>query len=170
MLQLIPLGVNDKLLGLSGVLPSSSTLSAGQIYTFTFDHGRIFEYNSDSWVLSELRKRLSHMGDILSAKRPLFSSNWVITVIPLKDASLNNWINSFINAWRDMGYNKLKFLTAEGGESTSIPGGLPQLTREAVQVVTEPVKEISKSILLPTGIILGAGLLIYLLVIKGGRS
>lgn len=109
------------------ILQTSDTLPAGKSAVFTIAEGRVFEYNSSDWVLSNLRDRISNFGDVVSVSRGLFSDRYVINVLPNGNYSLSDWISVFDSAFKDMGYNNATFWQAEGDVITSsAAGGITQ--------------------------------------------
>ncbi len=118
------------------ILTSSNILSVGQPYTFSFSHGRVFEYNSSEWVQGQLSSLMSDLGEVQSVSRPLFSDHYIITVIPTMQESLDTWKGLFAYAWNYMGYNSAIFIRAEGGVESTQPGGFEQVMPQVGQVVT----------------------------------
>ncbi len=121
------------------VLVSEDILRTGNEYIFTFEHGRIFEYRSDSWVEQNIRERIANFGQVISVKRPLFSNRYLITVIPTVDAPLSDWLNVFDVIWRDMGYGKASFLVAEEGRISTQPGGVIEIAKRTGEEILKPV-------------------------------
>lgn len=134
------------------VVLSSSVLRPRNEYVFTFEHGRIFEYRSDSWVLENLRDRMANYGDVISVNRPLFSSRYLVTVIPTLERSLAEWVSAFDSSWKDMGYGNAVFVMAEEGRVASEPGGVAQIIPEIPKLTGELVKPV-----LPYALLLGVG-------------
>jgi hypothetical protein len=147
------------LLNFSQILNLYQELKPGNSYIFTFSHGRIFEYRSEDWVLSNLRDRMSNYGNIVSVRRPLFSDRYTIVVIPTTTATLYDWLEAFDSSWKDMGYYNYTFIQAEVGTVSTQPGGLEQVVPKTGEIVSKTVKEVI-SPFAPYIIILGG---IYLL-------
>lgn len=150
------------------LLKATDTLYAGETYTFTFAHGKVVELNRDDYILGDLRARLKdNYGEVLSVERPLFSSHYVVTVIPKVSRILGEWIQKgfgFNDAWSKMGYPNAVFIQAEGGERSSKAGGLsqvvPTITGQVAQVASETITSVVRPLFLP----IVAGVAIFLFV------
>lgn len=150
------------------LLKSMDTLYAGESYTFTFSHGKVVELNRDEYILTQMRARLKdNYGEVLSVERPLFSSHYVITVIPKVSRTLGEWLQKdygFNDAWVRMGYRNAVFIQAEGGERSSKAGGLsqmiPSVTGQVAQVASETISSVVRPLFLP----IAAGVAIFLFV------
>lgn len=114
----------------SGYLTSADILKAGDRYTFTFDHGRIFEYHDITWIVGQLSFYMQNYGHIITADRTLFSDRYVIVVEPTLTATLQQWLDAFDYSWEHMGYGKATFIIAEGGIGSSEPGGVNSLAKQ----------------------------------------
>jgi hypothetical protein len=136
-----PVG-RKQFLGLGALLISNSILRTGQPYTFTYAHGRIFEYNSQEWVQSQLAPLVSDLGSVYGVERPFFSDHYVITVVPSIDESLETWQGLFDYAWRQMGYNSATFVRAEGGTESTQPGGFEQVLPQVGEISVSALKPI----------------------------
>lgn len=144
------------------ILTSNSILSSGQPYTFTYSHGRYFEYNSQEWVQGQLSSLLSDLGSVYSVERPLFSDHYIITVIPSMDESLEAWTSLIDWAFVQMGYNSAVFIRAEGGVSSSQPGGFTQTLPQVGEIATSALKPLLPYALAALGIYLAVNLLPHL--------
>jgi len=132
------------------IVLSSNSLRPRNEFVFTFEHGRVFEYNSDSWVLKNIRERMGNYGDVVSVVRPLFSSRYLITVIPTLERNLAEWVSAFDSSWKDMNYGNAVFVMAEEGRVASEPGGVSQIIPEIPKLTGDLIKP-----LLPYALILG---------------
>lgn len=114
-------------------------LKKNAIYTLTFDHGRIFEYRSDSWVFSNLREQLSQYADVKSVNRPFFSSRYVVILSPKSNVAFVDFRNMIMNAWEQMGYGNISLLAVETEAGSSYPGGLPELASEITKGASQSI-------------------------------
>lgn len=127
-------------------LSLNDTLSIGTPATFTFEEsGWFFVFETESSILQGLRERMGNYGYISSVSRPLFSDRWVITVSPIAQATLSDWMSAFDVSWRDMGYD-VSFIQAEGGSVSTQPGGVTQILPSAGQVIGETAQQLVKPI------------------------
>lgn len=149
---------------LGAILVSGDVLKSGSQYTFTWAHGRFFEYNTEAWVKENLSYRLQNFGEVISATRPLFSDHWVIVIIPTTDVSVADWVSAFDASWKDMGYGGASFIQVEGGAVSTQPGGVQQIVPEAGAIVGTTAASILKP-LLPYVLIAGVGYLLLVGVI-----
>ena len=144
-------------LGTTNYLTSAEILFTGSKYTFTFDHGRLFEYNSATYVLEQMRNLMQNYGEIVTVNRAMFSSRYVIVVVPKIDTTLLNWLTAFNYAWKTMGYNNTTFIVVEAGDVSSQPGGTTQIVKSAGTAAGETVMEMIQP-LLP--VIIGVGVIL----------
>lgn len=123
-----------------GVLLTSNYLSIGQQYTFTFESGEWFFFDTTGSIQSDLNERLANIGQVISVTRGLFSDRYVITVIPTDEVTLDTWLMAFDSSWKDMGYDNIIFITAEGGTISTQPGGLSQVIPQVGDIVAGGLK------------------------------
>ncbi|MFH1398964.1 MAG: hypothetical protein ABIG95_02540 [Candidatus Woesearchaeota archaeon] len=109
-------------------LITSAVLQKGNIYTFTFEHGRLFEYNSDSAVTEDMKYYMKNYGEVISASRAFFSDRYVIIILSTSSYTLSDWLTAFKYSWDNMGYGNANFLFAEGGYGSSQAGGVTAIT------------------------------------------
>jgi len=149
---------------LGAILTSGAILKSGSQYTFTWSHGRFFEYNTEAWVKENLNYRLQNFGEVVSTNRPLFSDHWVIVIVPTMDVSVSDWVSAFDASWKDMGYGGASLVQVEGGAVSTAPGGVQQIIPEVGTIVGKTAFEILKP-LLPYVLIAGVGYLLLIGVI-----
>ena len=133
----------------SKVITYDYVLKPGNRYVFTFSSGRWFEYQSEDWVLQNLRERMANYGYIVSVRRPLFSDRYTVVVIPTTQVRLADWLESFDVSWRDMGYNSYSFILAEEGAISTQPGGIEQTLPSFTSTVGETVSKTAMSMIKP---------------------
>ena len=150
---------------LGGILSMASIPSVGSPVTFTFQKGGwvSFDFSSDTEILQGLRERISNYGDVIKVSRPLFSNRYVITILPSTSVSISEWLNAFDTIWKDMGYDNITFLQAEGGSVSTEPGGVSQIGQSILPDVGGAVGSTVSSIIYP---IIGP-LLPYVLILGG---
>ncbi len=142
------------------VLTSSNVLATGQQSTFTFESGAWFFWDNLAEIQSLLNERIANIGQVVSIKRSLLSDRYVVTVIPTAEVNLSTWISVFDSSWRDMGYNSIMFISAEGGAVSSQPGGIVSILPEISGTVGSTVSEIIKPLFpyILVGIVIYAGI------------
>lgn len=124
-------------------LLSSDKLSPKNQYVFTFESGKWIEISSSSDVQDKLRYFLQNYGDVVRVDRALFSGRYTVVVIPKIEATLPQWLTAFIYAWINMGYGDARYISAEGGTTSSQPGGLPQLFTGAGETFGQMLKPLA---------------------------
>jgi hypothetical protein len=129
---------------LGDILKPTDILITGEKYTFTFSHGRIFEYRTADWVKERLTYFMQNWGDIILADRPLFSNRYIVVVVPKVQASLSQWLSAFDYSWKNMGYGSATLVLAEGGIGSSQPGGATQLIKGAAETAGETAAAVVK--------------------------
>lgn len=143
-----------------GVLLTSNYLSVGQQYVFTFESGEWFFLGGTGSIQSDLNERMANIGQVIGVTRGLFSDRYIVTVIPTDEVTLNTWISAFDASWKDMEYDNITFITAEGGLISSQPGGikelLPDIGGTVGQTVTGIIKPLFPYILI--GIVVYVGI------------
>ena len=147
------------------ILLTSDILGAGQTYTFTFQSGEWLFLGSTVDIQNSLSERMANYGQIVSVSRGLFSDRYIVTVIPTSNVSLADWISAFDVSWRDMGYDHITFITAEGGAVSTQAGGVVELAQQAGQQILTPITGAVATGLKPLlpYLLIGGG--IYLLII-----
>ncbi|MBT9169558.1 MAG: hypothetical protein DDT19_02919 [Syntrophomonadaceae bacterium] len=138
----------------SRILRDDSVLNIGSVYTFTFEHGRIFEFRTDSWVRERLNYFMQNFGRVISARRPLFTNRYTITVIPRIRASLSDWLSAFDYSWRQMGYRAASFIIAEAGGEVTEPVGIQRVARGVGETVAEALRPLT-----PILVMVGIGII-----------
>ncbi len=150
--------------GLGELLEQKDSLFPGNKYTFTFEHNRVFEYNSEGWVLGSLREKLSSDMSILIVDRPLFSTRYAVTFTPKLKAKITYFLQAFQDAWKNLGYSNVVFIQAETDIKSTSPGGLTEITQSVGEGVGSGIAGIAKP-LTPYLILLG-GLLVFTQIIR----
>jgi len=174
-----PLGVpigEKQFSGLGAVLLPSNILGAGNQYVFTFESGEWFFFGSVATIKQELAERMANFGDITGVSRGLFSDRYVVNAVPSVNVTLSDWLSAFDVSWRDMGYDNIIFVSAEGGFVSTQPGGiseivgdvLPSLGSSVGSTVGEIIKPIFPYLLI--GIALYAGINMFPKLLKSGVS
>jgi len=143
----------------SALIGESDKITKGTDYTFTFEHGRIFEYRSDSWVFTNLRDKMTPYAEVLKADRPLFSNRYIVLLRPRENYTYTDFVALIMSAWDDMGYGSARFLAAETDFGSSYPGGLPEVAKDIAQSVQQTIVAGVKP-LFPIAII-GLGIYFY---------
>jgi hypothetical protein len=123
----------------SGLIGESDKIQRGADYTFTFEHGRLFEYRSDSWVFAALREQMAPYAEILSVDRPLFSSRYIVLLRPKSTFLYTEFIALMMSAWDGMGYGSAKFLAAETEFGSSYPGGITEVASDIAKSVQQSI-------------------------------
>lgn len=149
----------------SALIGESDKIISGADYTFTFEHGRIFEYRSDSWVFSSLRDQMSPYAEILSVNRPFFSDRYIVLLRSKSNYSYTDFIALIMNAWDEMGYGSAKFIAAETEFGSSYPGGIPEVAGGIGKSVQQSIMAGFKP-LFPIAVI---GMAVYFYATKKGR-
>lgn len=121
------------------ILLTSDILGSGQTYTFTFESGEWLFLGSTSTIREGLAERMANYGQIISVSRGLFSDRYIVTVVPTSSVSLGDWLSAFDASWRDLGYDHITFVTAEGGAVSSQAGGVLEITQKAGQEILAPL-------------------------------
>lgn len=155
--------------GFGDILPRSQSLIPNQSYTFTFSFPWYSQYPSDSDAIQFLGDSLSGAATITKVSRALFSSNYVVTIIPSVQLTVDEFISAFSDAWRNAPWYVAEpgFVQAEGGTTSSEAGGLQQLIPDITGSLGETVgKAVGAGVkpLLPY-LLIGGG--IYLLILFG---
>jgi len=157
------------------VLINEDILQPGNEYVFTYEHGRLFEYRSDSWVESNIKERIANYGNVISVNRGFFSDRYVVTVAPIESRTLSDWLSALETIWQDMGYGKANFLVAEEGRISTRPGGVTEAAVKVGEEIVQPLVRIPGEAavslvkpLFPYALALGGLALLLLLVSKGG--
>jgi hypothetical protein len=120
----------------AAILQQKETLKSGVQYTLTYNSGRFLEYRTESWVQGQLRSLLNQYLEVLSVTRPLFSSNYVIKLVPYEDIPLPQALGVVNAAWVQMGYSDASFVLAESDVTgSSQPGGLVGAVQQTGQAV-----------------------------------
>jgi len=125
-----------------GALLTSNILGTGQIYTFAFESGEWFFFDTTGTIQSGLRERMANYGEVISVTRGLFSDRYIVTVIPTVETTLNNWLSAFDTSWRDIGYDNIIFISAEGGTVSTQPGGIAEVVPQVGEVAVSAFKPI----------------------------
>jgi len=125
-----------------GALLTSNILSIGQTYSFTFESGGWFFWDVTGTIQAGLRERMANYGEIISVTRGLFSDRYVVTVIPTVETTVDNWLSAFDSSWKDMGYDNVIFITAEGGTVSTQPGGISEVVPQVGEVALSALKPI----------------------------
>jgi len=150
--------------GLSGLVETSDSLEIGNKYTFTYEHGRWFEWNSETDVLNGLRSSsLSSDTEILTATRPLFSNRYAISFIPKIRAKMLYFLQVFGDAWKEIGYDSTIFIQAETDLKSTAPGGITQISSQVGAGVSEAASSVLKPVA-PYLLLIGIGWLITQIV------
>jgi len=123
-----------------GALLTSNYLSIGQQYTFTWESGEWFFWDSTGEIQVALNERLANIGQVISVTRGLFSDRYIVTVIPTDEVTLNTWLMAFDASWKDMGYDSIIFITAEGGAISTQPGGISQVIPQVGDIAASTLK------------------------------
>jgi len=123
-----------------GALLTSNYLSIGQQYVFTFESGEWFFFDTTGSIQADLNERLANIGQVISVMRGLFSDRYVITVIPTDEVTLDTWLMTFDASWKDMGYDNIIFITAEGGTISTQPGGISQVIPQIGDVAASTLR------------------------------
>ncbi len=142
-----------------GVLLTSNYLSIGQQYTFTWESGEWFFFDTTGSIQAGLNERLANIGQVISVIRGLFSDRYVITVIPTDKVTLDTWLMAFDSSWKDMGYDNVIFITAEGGTVSTQPGGISEVIPQIGEVAASALKPILPYALVFLGLYLAITLL-----------
>ncbi len=132
------------------ILSMNDTLSSGTSATFTFEttgfFGSFFAFVSETSILEGLRERMANYGNILSVTRYFLSDRFVVTVIPDTQVTLLDWLSAFDVSWRDMGWDNIAFIQAEGGTVSTQPGGVAQILPSIGSVIGTTAQGIIKPI------------------------
>jgi hypothetical protein len=121
------------------VLLTSNILGAGQSYVFTFESGELLFLGSTSTIKDGLAERMANYGEVISVSRGLFSDRYIVTVVPTGSVSLSDWLSAFDVSWRDLGYNNITFVQAEGGLVSTQAGGVLEITQKAGEEILAPL-------------------------------
>lgn len=133
-------GQHSEGLDMFGVfIGEGDTLKQGALYTFTFVHGRIFEYRSDDWVFMKIKDYMTPYAETLSVNRPFFSDRYLVVLRPKSNYSFSDFLNLMMGAWDKMGYGRVEFLAAETDAGSTYPGGLPGIAKEVTTGIQESV-------------------------------
>ncbi len=120
----------------AAILQQKETLRSGVQYTLTYNSGRFLEYRTETWVQDQLRGLLNQYFEVISVTRPLFSSNYVIKLIPYQDIPLSQATGVINSAWVQMGYGGATYVLAESDvTSSSSPGGLPGVVGQTTAAI-----------------------------------
>ncbi len=134
-----------------GVLLTSNVLRIGQPATFTFESGEWFFFDTTGDIQAGLNERISNYGEIISVTRGLFSDRYIVTVVPVIETTVGNWLSAFDVSWRDMGYDNIIFISVEGGAVSTQPGGISQVIPQVGEVAVSALKPILPYALLFVG-------------------
>jgi len=137
-----------------GVLLTSNILSIGQQYTFTFESGEWFFLDTTGVIQADLNERMANYGEVISVTRGLFSDRYIVIVIPTVETTLDNWLSAFDSSWRDMRYDNIIFISAEGGTVSTQPGGIAEVIPQVGEVAVSMLKPILPYALLFLGVYL----------------
>ena len=151
------------------IITQDATLNIGSAYTFTFAHGRVFEYNSTDDVRGWANDFFSQYANIISLDRPLFSDHYVITMSPLISMQLSDWVGLFQDFWQTYGYNSVSLVTAEIGIGSSQPGGIVGFTSQISSTIGQSTSNIVGGALTPILPYLFIGVAAYLAIKIGPR-
>ena len=125
-----------------GALLTSNILRAGQPATFTFESGEWFFFDVTGAIQAGLNERMSNYGEVIKVTRSLFSDRYIVTVIPMTETTVGNWLSAFDASWRDMGYDNIIFISAEGGMVSAQPGGITEVIPQIGEVAVSALKPI----------------------------
>lgn len=125
-----------------GALLTSNILRIGQPATFTFESGEWFFWDVTGTIQAGLNERMANYGEVISVTRGLFSDRYIIVVIPTVETTLDNWLSAFDSSWRDMGYDNIIFISAEGGTVSTQPGGIAEVVPQIGEVAVSTLKPI----------------------------
>jgi len=142
-----------------GVLLTSNYLSIGQQYTFTWESGEWFFLDTTGVIQADLNERMANYGEVISVTRGLFSDRYIVTIVPMVETTLDNWLLAFDNSWQDMGYDNIIFISAEGGTVSTQPGGVAEVIPQVGEVAVSALKPILPYALAFLGIYLAITLL-----------
>lgn len=125
---------------LGTLLSENDIVSSNYQYTFTYYLG-FWVWDDPDTIQSQLADffRGAEIGSVLLVTRPLFSTHYVITLQPLIDLPLYNFLDTFDIAFKSMGYDAPEFLSAERGNASSQPGGLQQITQSIAGNISETI-------------------------------
>ena len=130
-----------------GILLSSNILSIGQTYSFTFESGEWFFFDNTGEIQAGLNERMANLGEIVSVTRSLFSDRYIVIVVPTNETTLGDWLSAFDVSWRDIGYDNIIFITAEGGILSTQPGGIAQVIPQVGEVAASTLASTLKPLL-----------------------
>jgi len=140
-------------------LLTSDILQVGNQYTFTFESGEWFFFDTTGEIQAGLNERMANIGQVTSVVRGLFSDRYVVTVIPTDFVTLNTWLMAFDASWKDMGYDNIIFIASEGGTVSTHPGGIAQVVPQIGEVAASTLKPLIPYAIVFMGIYLAITLL-----------
>jgi hypothetical protein len=155
--------------GFGAILSRQQSLVPGQSYTFTFTFPWYSQYPSNSDAIRFLGASLSGIASIVSASRALFSSNYVVTIVPSTFLTVDEFVQAFSEAWESAPWYVANpdFVQVEDGVVSSQPGGIeeivPTITGGVGETVSAGITAAVKP-LLPY-VLIGGG--IYVLILFG---
>ncbi len=147
-------------------LLTSDILQVGNQYTFTFESGEWFFFDSTGEIQVGLNERMANIGAISKVVRGLFSDRYIVTVIPTDEVTLNTWLMAFDASWKDMGYDHIIFITSEGGTVSTQSGGIAQVIPQIGDIAAGTLKPILPYALTFLGIYLAITLLPTIMATK----
>ena len=126
---------------LGDVLPRGQSLEIGQQYTFTFSFPWFSQYPSSADAISFLGGSLAGAANVVNASRGLFSQNFVVTIVPTVSLTVDEFIAAFSDAWKNAPWyvSSPTFVQAEGGSTSTQPGGVAQLLPEITGDISSTV-------------------------------
>jgi hypothetical protein len=170
----VPIGAKQ-FSGFGDVLLPSNVLVAGNQYVFTFESGEWFFFGSISTIRDGLNERLANFGTITGVSRGFFSDRYVVNVVPSVNVTLSDWLSAFDVSWRDMGYDSITFVSAEGGLVSTQPGGVSEVVGNVLPSLGSAVGSTASEILKPIypyiliGVIAYAGITMLPKLMSKGR-
>lgn len=149
--------------GFSDILGRNDVLMPSQKYTFTFVFPWYSQYPSDSDAIQFLNQSLGGAAQVISSSRALFSSNYVVTIIPSVSLTVDEFISAFSDAWKGAPWYVAEptFVQVEGGVVSSQPGGLVELASSVTGGTAEAAAAAAKAAIKPLlpYILIGGGIL-----------
>jgi hypothetical protein len=144
----------------------SDILRSGQTFTFTYDSGAFFNFDSDTEVLNFLASYMSAFGTVQKVTRPLFSGRYVITVASSSNYTLYDWKNGLDAAFDANGFNDNAFVAVEGGTSSSEGGGISQIITDTAGGIATTTADTIGAVIKPLAPYLLAALAVSIVFIS----
>jgi hypothetical protein len=144
-------------------LDSNALLQSGDPYTFTYDSNQTFQTTWVSTVLKSIEKAIGKYAAI-RVTRPMGSARFLVTVLPKGNQRIQLIQAGIESGLSNAGVTDLKFVTSEGGTTSSQPGGLVAAAKEVISETTEGVSSILWSgikPLIPWLLVAGAGFIAW---------